>query len=819
MDPLSATASIIALVQAAVGISKGVRFLRSLGQIPLEFSDLLNELSTLHAVIEQVEAALREWEALRTTMGHSANFRSVDSSKVLSLAGDLAQVIKELDTLCDRPKAPKKQGEKQGYHEKKPVSKLRWQKEKGNIEILRHKARNSRELLSLCFSAFNSSQAQRHAKVTLDIHEVLCTATENILELQNKNIEAEQGSQAILKQLQGSISQLKQDLADQKPPPSTEQTNPCLEDGVANGCDLGTSGLLPTPKSMIQFQGVLVRQCLSTCNCNCHQIKQSHSPNWLATLIGRLFLHYNTTPILQRSACDNSTCTAKSPSSVRLHYAFPYWLLARSIELDLSWSSLTGAGSSLHIRVPRVLKSHKIWRAIRFGDLRWIRIHLANKSVLPTDVDLWGQSLAYALLRHEFELAKFFAQQGCDIHSKDVFGRTAASMARVIGKSSYTYPSIVQRLVASKNLLSEFSSQQQMWETVQSPRIHQAILESKDGLVPAFAEADAINLNRLDSFGFAPLHWATRQRKSNIVRALLEAGAVPNILSSCGETPLHTAARFEDADSAQLLLEYGADVNLSHAFTGYTPIFNTHQNANISRLLLSHGADLRRETIWGIETPLDAAAAYCHDLKLDDKSRSSWAEWFYCLLSAGLDIDNQPGKGFMAPIMYSLWNRNSVLLDLLIDAGARLDLVDSNQNGILHYAALSTASESIEILRRAKISGINPDLANEDGAGPLTILVARMYVSDDELSVGERRVTTDEFWAFKTLIDEIRQWNEEKRQHGTVYEIEADTEVDSDGVNSAGGLWGGSHSSGGHGVIRARFTSSGCDEFFDLEDE
>ncbi|RWA10971.1 hypothetical protein EKO27_g4114 [Xylaria grammica] len=209
MDPLSATASIIALVQAAVGISKGVRFLRSLGQIPLEFSDLLNELSTLHAVIEQVEAALREWEALRTTTGHSANFRSVDPSKVLSLTGDLAQVIKELDSLCDRLKASKKRGEKQGYHEKKSVSKLRWQKEKGNIERLWHKARNSRELLSLCFSAFSSSQAQRHAKVTLDIQEVICTATENILELQKKNPEAEQGSQAILKQLQGSINQLR----------------------------------------------------------------------------------------------------------------------------------------------------------------------------------------------------------------------------------------------------------------------------------------------------------------------------------------------------------------------------------------------------------------------------------------------------------------------------------------------------------------------------------------------------------------------------------------------------------------------------------
>ncbi|KAK7419694.1 hypothetical protein QQZ08_010781 [Neonectria magnoliae] len=63
MDPLSVTASIIALVQATAAIGKGVHFLRSLGHIPDEFCYLTNELSTLQAVLGQVTSALQELQS------------------------------------------------------------------------------------------------------------------------------------------------------------------------------------------------------------------------------------------------------------------------------------------------------------------------------------------------------------------------------------------------------------------------------------------------------------------------------------------------------------------------------------------------------------------------------------------------------------------------------------------------------------------------------------------------------------------------------------------------------------------------------------
>lgn len=389
--------------------------------------------------------------------------------------------------------------------------------------------------------------------------------------------------------------------------------------------------------------------------------------------------------------------------------------------------------------------------------------------------------------------------------------------------TSYTNPSRVQSL---QNLTEEFSLRFQVHETAESSGVHQAVLQGKDKLLSALMEADATELNRLDSFGLAPLHWTARQRHSHLARALLEAGASPDILSIAGDTPLLIAARLKDIDSVQLLLDYGVDVNSSGPYARYTAIYRAAPDVKTSRLLLSYGAHLRTKTTFGVETPLDYVAVRFPDWDKDTISRHSWSEWFHCLLSAGLDIDNQRDDG-VTPIMSSLKNRNTILLDLLIDAGARLDLVDCNQWGVLHYAALSATIGSIEIFHRAKISGINPDLPNKDGRTPLGVLAARMYAPDDKLMAGECRVTMNEFWAFKSLIDDIRERNKEKRRldatsekrRDGVCEILADVEVISDGGDSVEGWWGGSQPSDHIGIIRAGSTSSGCDEFFDFDDE
>jgi uncharacterized protein len=75
-------------------------------------------------------------------------------------------------------------------------------------------------------------------------------------------------------------------------------------------------------------------------------------------------------------------------------------------------------------------------------------------------------------------------------------------------------------------------------------------------LLAAGADADADDAN---PFKVRPLHSAVAVRDHDATRALLEAGANPDVRQQGGYTPLHSAAHNDDAELVRLLLDHGAD--------------------------------------------------------------------------------------------------------------------------------------------------------------------------------------------------------------------------------------------------------------------
>ena len=63
-----------------------------------------------------------------------------------------------------------------------------------------------------------------------------------------------------------------------------------------------------------------------------------------------------------------------------------------------------------------------------------------------------------------------------------------------------------------------------------------------------------------------PLHVASRNAHTEIVRRLIEAGAKVNIKDDGGDTPLMLAARSGSAEVVQLLIEAGADVTCRNRY-------------------------------------------------------------------------------------------------------------------------------------------------------------------------------------------------------------------------------------------------------------
>jgi ankyrin repeat protein len=116
-------------------------------------------------------------------------------------------------------------------------------------------------------------------------------------------------------------------------------------------------------------------------------------------------------------------------------------------------------------------------------------------------------------------------------------------------------------------------------------------------------------INKPDSLGRIPLHWAVIQGKSNAVQALLAHGAFPNCEDKEGMTPLHglnLAPHCSQVDCALLLIEAGADVDALDVW-GRTAFriavaFPT-TDLKLVEILIEKGADVNVRDIYD-QTPL-----------------------------------------------------------------------------------------------------------------------------------------------------------------------------------------------------------------------
>lgn len=92
-------------------------------------------------------------------------------------------------------------------------------------------------------------------------------------------------------------------------------------------------------------------------------------------------------------------------------------------------------------------------------------------------------------------------------------------------------------------------------------------------------------------FGNTALDAAVAANHADLVRALLAAGASPNVRDSADYTPLHKAAANGNAEVVRMLLERGADVTAARKGGG-TPLADATAKGHgqVAELLRAHGA-------------------------------------------------------------------------------------------------------------------------------------------------------------------------------------------------------------------------------------
>lgn len=150
----------------------------------------------------------------------------------------------------------------------------------------------------------------------------------------------------------------------------------------------------------------------------------------------------------------------------------------------------------------------------------------------------------------------------------------------------------------------------------------------------------------------------------DVERALAE-GFDPNVrwqmnnkTDGDADTPFHRSLYRKDLNVAALLLEYGADINMKSA-VGKSPLHKTVDllDHKLTRFLLERGADPNVTT----EPP-----TFSPDKEI---YREMWV----------------PG---ITPLIYAVRNRNCEMVQLLIEAGARLDVIFTTGWTILDIALL-----------------------------------------------------------------------------------------------------------------------------------
>ena len=162
---------------------------------------------------------------------------------------------------------------------------------------------------------------------------------------------------------------------------------------------------------------------------------------------------------------------------------------------------------------------------------------------------------------------------------------------------------------------------------------------------------DGANVNaKAKSGGATPLILAVSRGRTEVVNALIKAGADVNAADSTGNTALIMAAWTLNSkiEIINALLQAGADVNAKDKFSGGTALMTAvaNQDVEIVNALIKAGANVNAVTLFGGENVLMIAA-----------EKTSYPEVINALIDAGADVKAVNRRGQNA-LDYALQNKN-----------------------------------------------------------------------------------------------------------------------------------------------------------------
>ena len=375
MDPLSLTASIIAVLGASATVASGIEKIISMRNAPDAILALNNEVADFQLVVGMIHELLQDYNSSNSTES------AVYTESLTSVLVRAKQKLLELDMLIQYRLMTG--GTKQDFN------RIAWVREHRKVKALQDEIRSIRMNLVAVIGVLTSRAAFR---IELQVSGLRRISNELQSQFHRNEVMIDQA----VKNQNRALSPLPSLLETQE---RTEVQIDKLLSAYATSRGVGSSCLerSSTPrdssitlpdKDKICLQTISMRkrfgsQCHSRCACRCHQRSTwTSSPSWQSYL-GLLFIGYTGLPTI---SCNDIRCEQNSNMFVGFKYYFPWWFSARMLDISVQISkpySLTQSFRAYRI----VWDNSQLFNAARSGDLPILKAVLSSREGSPYDID------------------------------------------------------------------------------------------------------------------------------------------------------------------------------------------------------------------------------------------------------------------------------------------------------------------------------------------------------------------------------------------------------------------------------------------------
>lgn len=223
------------------------------------------------------------------------------------------------------------------------------------------------------------------------------------------------------------------------------------------------------------------------------------------------------------------------------------------------------------------------------------------------------------------------------------------------------------------------------------------------------AQTHPADINRLDCSGRSPLVYAICNQSITAVEILLRRGADPNVSDGM---PICTALETRNVAITELLLRSGATVNGSAGDNIAGKWIRSSSYAHephllvIDKLLIEHGIDVNYQF---------KGQTLLMELCLNSWDGETSRNRIERLISHGANLELRSPEGHTA-LLFAVANLNTKAMNILLHAGACLDVKSNKGDTVLHLAVIiSNSSDVAKVLSETDPARMNLDLENEDG--------------------------------------------------------------------------------------------------------